>query len=787
MADVLIGQLVNKKNFNNWAIGTFQLFSGDTVKITGELVCAMETRRAYELYAEGKTHPQYGFSYAINNALPYIDASPAVLIKLIKKNYKGAGEQTAKKIVEDWQKRGQLKDLRDLLLSDPASLDFTPYTKGRKIVCQIQDGQESFIQRSLEIRFSSISSMNVRVFKQLAKYLMDILSNKYGEEEIEAAGASIISEAISIYTENPYLPIRFISYYGFRTADEVGMMLGFERNDKRRLSALVIHVLGEWCERLGYSYLTGEQLQKSIASFDNAVNIREAISAALDEGVQIIHTEEGETGRYYLKRYYETEQSLARLLADRMTQFSAPIWSGTEEELLESIIRSENKFAVQKNIEDFRLDDSQRQALMKIFMSQTTLHTLTAGPGCGKTALMEILADIMHESKNIIFCAPTGKAAKVLLNRVSQFELPATTIHTLLGYREGGFEYNESNPLKCDILVSDESGMNDLCLTYSLLSAVRPFAHIIFLGDPKQLPSIGVGSVLSDFLNLPLDHNSLNKTHRNKGGILQVVNHVGSGMAGIKNYEDVSFNPLPEADPVEVDNIVACYSEGVEKAGGDLSKVALLVARRKGRADQVGWNATYLNQTLRKQFNAFGEKIKGTQFSVNDRILIKKNQSFTDTDNHNEKDEPTTVSVVNGDTGYIFDYAMDLKDEHVLAYLILKLDDGRVIRYPAASVTYLDWAYALSVHASQGSEYDYVVFLNVGGTPSFIHAGIGYTACSRAKKQLTVFTQPETWTRMVKSPIPKRNSSLVERTEAFLATNRNNAERNGLCSEDFCC
>lgn len=764
----IIGQLVSKKTYNNWAFGSFKLFNGDVVKITGELVCSMEIRKAYELYVDEKNHPQYGISFAVSNALPYLDASPSVLIKIIKKNFKGVGEVTAKKIVSDWESKGSLTELRDILLSNPASLDFSSYSRSKKIVCQIKDGQESFIQRSLEIRFAALQSMNIRVFKHLAKYLITVLAARYGEDEIENAGASVVAEAIQIYTDDPYKPINHITYYGFKTADEAGMMLGFSRNDKRRLSALVIHVLGEWCDRLGYSYLTGEQLHKSIASFDNAVNVPDAINAALEDGVQIVHTNEGDTGRFYLKRHYDTEQALARMLSDRMKTHSSPIWSGSAESLLEAIVCSEQKFAKLKNIPNFCLDESQRQALMKVFLSNTTLHTLTAGPGCGKTALMEILSDIMHKSKNIIFCAPTGKAAKVLLNRVEQFNLSASTIHSLLGYREGGFEYNESNPLKCDILVSDESGMNDLHLTYSLLCAVQPFAHVIFLGDPKQLPSIGVGSVLSDLLNLHLDHNRLTTTHRNQGGILQVVNYIGSGMVGIKNFEDVIFHPLPEIDAVEVDKVVSCFNEGVEKSGGDLSKVALLVARRKGRPDVAGWNATYLNHVLRKQFNAFGQKIKGTQFSVNDRILIKKNQSFSYLVENQGNEEVVNVSVVNGDTGFIRDYAMDLKDEDVLDYLILELDDGRTIRYPAASVMYLDWAYALSVHAAQGSEYDFVVFLNVGGTATFIHSGIGYTACSRAKKHLTIFTKSDAWARMVKSPIPTRNSSLVERTQSLL-------------------
>lgn len=151
--------------------------------------------------------------------------------------------------------------------------------------------------------------------------------------------------------------------------------------------------------------------------------------------------------------------------------------------------------------------------------SSKRLHTLTAGPGCGKTAIMQVMAKLAPGV--VRFCAPTGKAAKFLPPvSVLTVSVPAF-VHSLLEMTPEGFARNEVNRIDADVIVLDEAGMNDALLLYSLLRAMKDDAHLFLLGDTHQLPSVGSGNTLADILALPADHHRLHKTYRNSGDILR--------------------------------------------------------------------------------------------------------------------------------------------------------------------------------------------------------------------------------------------------------------------------
>jgi exodeoxyribonuclease V alpha subunit len=209
--------------------------------------------------------------------------------------------------------------------------------------------------------------------------------------------------------------------------------------------------------------------------------------------------------RSYPRHLWMAERALARHLALRALAIATPLFQADETELRQRLTDAEKLLGTEEK--PFCLDESQRKAVIGMLTSRNLVHTLTAGPGCGKTALMEVPVNVTTDRK-VLFCAPTGKAAKVLSARVKRFDLTATTIHAMLGVGPDGFQFNEHNPLEADIIVVDESSMNDLMLARAMLEAVPPEAHVIFLGDADQLPSVGPGNVLRDLLQLPFDHHA---------------------------------------------------------------------------------------------------------------------------------------------------------------------------------------------------------------------------------------------------------------------------------------
>ena len=631
---------------------------------------------------------------------------------------------------------GKLKDLREQLVKNPFSVDFSAVTK-RDVSTDVGGSAPEMIYRDMATRVGAI--LNTRVLRALSNHLGDLVQDH----------PNPIDRAWELFSQNPYAPIRTVAGYAFLGADSVGSYLNVPFDSDFRMAAMATYALDEGCVQSGHTYLTPEQLRSKLSALDHRISPDAAVSAAIRMGEPIVM----EQGRCYLRWLLACELKLAKALKTRHQNPVAPIYRKSDGDFARDLAFAQSEAKI-------TLDESQRQALTKLLHSTSSIHTVTAGPGCGKTAIMEILVSMIGNSKKFLFCAPTGVAAKVLSARVGKWGVMAQTIHATLGVVEGGFNYNEANLLPADIIIADETSMDDLMLGTALISAVGPHTHIIFLGDTKQLPSVGPGNFLADLVKLPFDHHRLTTTHRNAGGILDAVNLVGNGQVSYVDREDVRFSPMPPADDAGIATVIEEYTNAVASYNGNLAKVGLLIARRKGQANVPGWNTTYLNTVLRERFNPDGEKIVGTTLFVGDRIIIRSNQALNQGKGKDGKD--LIEEVVNGDKGFIQSYHLKDGEKYTVEKLMLKLDDGRTISYPAGTMDKLELGYAMTVHLTQGSEFEHVIFMGVNGSPSFIHRGILFTGWSRAKKHLHIYGDQAALMQIAAREIPARNSGVVE-------------------------
>ena len=126
---------------------------------------------------------------------------------------------------------------------------------------------------------------------------------------------------------------------------------------------------------------------------------------------------------------------------------------------------------------------------------------ITGGPGTGKTTIINAVLQIFTRmGVRVLMAAPTGRAAKRMSEACGH---AARTVHRLLEYSlaKGGFQRDENDPLRCDLLVIDEASMIDTVLMYHLLKAVPEGATLLLVGDVNQLPSVGAGNVLKDMID----------------------------------------------------------------------------------------------------------------------------------------------------------------------------------------------------------------------------------------------------------------------------------------------
>lgn len=270
-----------------------------------------------------------------------------------------------------------------------------------------------------------------------------------------------------------------------------------------------------------------------------------------------------------------------------------------------------------------------------------------------------------------------------------------------------------------------------------------------------------------------MPHFHLTATHRNGGGILEVIKEIAAGECSAQDgYPDVTFShELDEAAhyfPV----VLRSYLDAIGRRG--IENVILLMSRRQGTATEAGWNTTYANALLRDTLNPNAEKLPGSgSLHVGDRIIIRENMVIkqkSDEDDDGEGDE-RSVRVVNGDTGQIssFERHPAGKKDNGVKWVRLKLDDGRMIDFPGEAMKVLDHAYALTVHAAQGSEYAEVIGVFTDGMPSFINRTSLFTAASRPRAHMHFFAEDRVLRKIAATPAPKRNTALVARVRELMA------------------
>ncbi len=763
----IAGRLDSLRTINDWAVGTIWTEDRKQLKITGTGLADLSEGFEYLFVGFNKPNTQYGDSFEVVAATPHISSNPMAITHFIAGSYKGIGLAKADKYVKAiLELHGDvgLEDLRQRLINDPSSVDLTALAANaayRPKGTTADDGsgqglgRQSVVFRDLATRLTGTPGMKANVFKALAIWLVE----KNGPYEGSSIPLDLAPTCWGMLVQDPYTPMAEVEGYAWHSAEAIGRAVGVPRDLPRRLSALAQYALQVGCEGGGHAYLTASALAVQISKLDPQVQPAAAIAQAVTDGFLV----DDETGRIYSPTVLKAEMRLAAGIADLLAPVR-PLTSKDKASTDRQIAEVASALGFEKG-----LDPSQVDAVSSIIRSPVRVHTLIGGPGCGKTTVMEVLAKMLP-GKEIVFATPTGKAAKVLHARVKKHSLSAATLHSTLECRgDTGFARGPDNQLDADVFVIDESSMPDIELMDAAVAAMRDGSHVVFVGDPEQLPSIGPGRVLKDLLTMEgIDHNRLNTTHRNSGGILNLVNSCRKGRLDLTDTHGVSFSHGLGDASKQIGHVAAVYTDAVARLG--FENVILLMSRRKGEAETPGWNTTYANAILRDICNPHAEKITSTSLYVGDRVIIRKNMVLEQRGEDGEPDGQQTERVVNGDVGTIRGITNPRKSSGVKSLLPqwadIELDDGRLVNLQGHLLGTLGHAYALTVHAAQGSEYKEVILVATPGHSTFVNRAMLLTGLSRPRDQIRVFANDDDLAKIAATPVPSRNTALVERVEA---------------------
>lgn len=396
-----------------------------------------------------------------------------------------------------------------------------------------------------------------------------------------------------------------------------------------------------------------------------------------------------------------------------------------------------------------RLSDHQRAELAAA--TAAPVGILAGTPGTGKTftaaALIEGIV-AQHGEQAVAICAPTGKAAVRLTESMQRYgiELRAGTIHRILqamGNGHGGgdwdFRFGSEQPLPYKFIVVDESSMIDTDLMASLLRACRKGTHVLFLGDPYQLPPVGHGAPLRDFLAAGIPRGLLTEIRRNEGLIVDVCAAIKDGLScgvdwrGAKAFDSNGNNlkVIGATSPAAVANeLVSLYSSIVAQGKRDpIEDVQVLVPLN----EKSDVSRTKLNPFIQNILNPNGVHGEGNRFRVGDKVICLSNDQYPSA--VDPKAPPHII--YNGEQGRV----SESTDAHTVLLFPDTGEGERLVKIPRKSEweTSFDLAYAITVHKSQGSEWPVVVVIGDEHGGRVVSREWWYTAVSRAKHRCLIF------------------------------------------------
>ncbi len=680
----------------------------------GELVTAVGEMGDIEsgegLILEGKfvVHPKFGMQFQTEYCERKLPDTVVNIEKYLSSGaIKGIGPSLAKKIVNIFGER-----TLDIMEHDPRRLSEIKGISEKKCDEIAAETKKLFSLRCIMQYFSQ--------YEIKSGYAMRAYQ-KFGENTLE------------LVKSNPYLLCGDSIDLEFRKADAIAGDERIERNADCRIIAGMQYIL-KLNTSLGHTCLpVSVLLEKTERALDiSETEFFDAYNTALSDN-ELYEYIKNDRDYAYLPDYFLAEQ----YISDRI-------------HLLHDVTSPENfdfdsMISIEEEEKGIKYAELQKKAITTAVSKG--LMIMTGGPGTGKTTTLNGIISIFEKKGcDVLLAAPTGRAAKRMSDLTGK---EAKTIHRLLEveYHSIGklkFKHNENNPLECDVLVVDEMSMVDTLLFESLLRALRLGCKLIMVGDSDQLPSVGAGNLLQDIISSrTIDVIELKEVFRQASESFIVTNahRIVSGEYPDLTQKNSDFFFFKRDKSDKATQLI------IDLAGTRLPKaykysprddIQVISPSRKGIMGTIELNRILQNELNPPDKSKPEYKSYLYTFRVGDKVMQTKNNY----DIVWRRDDESGTGIFNGDIGKI----VNINRNTMTAVLEF---DGRTAQYPFELLSQVELAYAITVHKSQGCEFEAVIMPVLGGFEKLYYRNLLYTAVTRAKKLLIIIGSEGEIKRMV--------------------------------------
>ena len=710
-------QEIYRNEQNGYMVGLIRVKESDDPGIVNKVITftgifnELKYKATYKMNGNFVNHQKYGLQFQTESYELVLPTDEEEIILFLSSSLFPIGEKTAEKIVE---RLG--KDAINIMISDPHALDGIPRLSASKIkeINEILSDYQMTSQIVIELNKIGFNTKNA----------ISILK-KYN------------TNALKVIDDNIYKIMDDVDI-SFDEIDKIARSNGYTLNDERRLEYLTIYMMNNLTFNSGDTYLYFSEMYDYMLGHTDNIDREtfEYILLKLSKLNKIKIVDD----RYYLYELYEAEHYIVNRLVklNDMDRRKLP--------------KLEDKIRQLELVTGITYDESQKNAIIKSLNNNLTI--ITGGPGTGKTTIIKCIVKLLLEVFNIkreklVLLAPTGRAARKLMSSTG---IDAYTIHKYLKWDKdsNSFEVNEYSPNKEEYIIVDEASMIDTILLSSLFKGTLINAKYIFVGDYYQLPSVSQGQVLKDLIDSDtLDVVRLNQLYRQSDD-----SYITTLAYEIKNRE-INDNFMAKYDDYNFlvcgnDNILGVISDVINKAikkGYSEQDIQVLAPIYKTSSGIDALNKM-LQGILNPKDSSKNEIISGDViYREGDKVL----QLVNDSDN----------CISNGDIGYIESITNANRTKSKKTEMVINFDGIRVVYTPKDFINIMH-GYAISVHKSQGGEFNMVI---IPFSPSFrrmLYNKLIYTAVTRAKQVLILVGDPNAFIQGIKNDSSQNRKTTIK-------------------------